>query len=516
MMMTINSERNFTSFLYLLALFMLPTFLFYNFVIPRTAGRMARASSALIPDFPLWTISYPLPTTPSKTAVLHFIIIVICFVIYTTTVYLAWRMPSTRRRITAVFVTTALFWLTSVFAVPTVGTDIFNYILRGRIAAVYGENPYYTAADTYPNDIIYPYASHRYTAHPGGKFPTWMLFNIGLARLGSVSDSPVYSLLLYRTALFLLNGLNLAFIGLILHRMAPRFVIMGLLIYGWNPIVVLFGQSKTDTLMVFWLLLGIWLLVREQSRWAMVALALSGFVKLITLPLAAVYLASQLWQRQWRPFITHSLVFGLTSLVVYLPFLRDLRPIQMAFVIVDNGGPPTNNTAVSTAAATTDIFATLMANLVPLGFLLLLIVAILWQNNSHERRIISWTILMLYFSGFLAESGLSWYLLTLFALVSLTQKPLLILSSLPLSALVFLDNHWNATFNSRFPAPDPDNLLPVLLLGTGAGLAFVVGLITLFYDDRANYKQRIADMIRQVRFRGQRLQPESDRVAQAD
>ena len=103
------------------------------------------------------------------------------FAAYATAIYLAWNQPCGRRCLFVVVGAALLFFLVTVFALPNVNRDIYNYIISGRVAAVYSGNPYQLAPDQFPDDPLYRYASARYTGYPGdNKLPMWMLMNIAL------------------------------------------------------------------------------------------------------------------------------------------------------------------------------------------------------------------------------------------------------------------------------------------------------------------------------------------------
>ena len=87
----------------------------------------------------------------------------------------------------------------------------------------------------------------------------------------------------------LFNLANLLLIARILQAVQPRQLLAGLGCMLWNPIVIAYGQSKVDTVMVFFLLLAALALVQEKRKLVVIALGVSALVKLITLPLIAVY-----------------------------------------------------------------------------------------------------------------------------------------------------------------------------------------------------------------------------------
>lgn len=222
------------------------TFFFYNLIIPQTPGRMTRPTASLIADLPLWSfitsLPLPVPQNSHLVAVLLVGFSLIAFASYALAIFITWRNKYQLKTLFIVIISSLSFFQLSVWSLPNVNTDIYNYILRGRVAAVYNANPYYVAADEFPEDPIYPYASHKYTVKPGGKLPAWMSINILLARIAG--DDVIANLLIYRSAFFVFNAMTLLLIGLILKKIKPGYVLPGLLMYAWNPIVVMYGQSK--------------------------------------------------------------------------------------------------------------------------------------------------------------------------------------------------------------------------------------------------------------------------------
>lgn len=334
-----------------------------------------------------------------------------------------------------------LFSFFNVWSLPNLNTDIYNYIIRGRVAAVYGENPYGVAADQFPNDPIYPYASHRFTDEPGGKLPAWMALNIFLA--GVSGHNPINILLTYRLALLFFNLANLALIVLIVHALDARYVLAGAVLYAWNPIVILFAQSKTDTVMVTFVLLAVWLMVKGIRWWLpFTILVLSALVKLITVPLIGVYLLRSLKLRRWWEVIGSTVIGAVLagSTVLLLYFSSEGGQVLWTYVgLVEKAGTSTPS---------------LMRNLVLVAFAGIIGVTGFLQNDSRQRLLVGWAVIMLFFSLFVTRFTLSWYLLTPIAIVAL-------IGSWPMHALIvvisfssLLFNVWDTTFTRAFPSPD--------------------------------------------------------------
>lgn len=423
-----------------LAFLLLISYSFYSFIVPQTPARLMRPSARLIHEFPLWSFiaSFRLPIlqTGQGVAILLVSFGLTAFTIYALALYVSWRAPSKPANIVVVLLAAVVFFAISAFSLPNFSTDIFDYIVRGRVATVYDSNPYYTPADRFPDDPIYTYASHQYTRLVADKMPTWMIINTLLARL--TDDNPVTDLLVYRLVFMLFNLANVAIIGLIAHKLNRQHKITGIVAYAWNPIVALHGQGKADTVLVFFLLLAILLLIKTRSYLAIVSLTLSVFVKLITLPLMIVYLLREARLKRWRQLGIDTLLLLLTTLAIYAPFAREPGLIlrHLSFLSVAGSAIP---------GSTRLLFV--------LAFGVFILVVCLFQDGSHEKLLGSWALVTLFFSLFLTKFGLSHYLITLVALTSLTLDWRILPITTTLSFSGFIFNTWYTNSNSTFPLP---------------------------------------------------------------
>ncbi|HEX6384465.1 MAG TPA: hypothetical protein VF177_07330 [Anaerolineae bacterium] len=426
----------------LLACLSLPVYLFYAFVIPQTPGRLARASTSLIPELPVWSaaVSLPVPVPQDSylVAILLIVFAVLGFAGYGAAIYLSWNRRANAYLCATVVTAAIIFFLISTWSLPNSSTDIYNYMMRGRTAAVYHSNPYYVAADEFPEDPIYPFASHNYTSTPGDRPPAWLLINIFLASIAG--DDPVTNLLVYRFALFGFSVANLAFIVMILRRLNSRHVLAGVVLYSWNPIVVMFGSSKTDSVMVFFLLSAILLLLMERKKIAVVLMGLSVLVKLITLPFVAVYLLRSLRLKQWRQFAVDTVLLGLTASALYLPFLEDPRLFLRLVDLLGTGGASAGGPAI-------------VSTLLKAVFVLVIATVGLRADGDNRQLLRQGAVVVLVFSILLTRVSLSWYLLTLIGLVSLVLDGRLAVMTLALSFLSFLMNTWQSAFGGGFDAP---------------------------------------------------------------
>lgn len=430
-----------------LALILLLATFFYSFIVPQTAGRLTRTSVALIPELPLWSsivsLQLPIPQSSTVAAGALIVVTVLAFAAYGLAVTLSWNRRPHRRTVTFIALISCLLSLVSALSLPNTSTDIFNYIVNGRIAAVHNSNPYTATADEFPDDPVYPYASKNYTGISADKLPVWVLTNILLAELTG-SDATT-NLLIYRLALLLFNMANLLLVGIIANRLNPRYLASALVIYGWNPVVIVHAQSKSDTAMALLLLISVLFLIKERRLIAVSAIVLSVLVKLFTLPLLAVYELRNLRLRRWRALIADILIFGIAPLVLFHGYWPDSDLPARFIALLEIAGA---------------LAPGVMRIVLIVGFALLILGVSYVQDGSTEKLLWAWALVMLYFALFLTKFGLAWYLITPLAIVSLVFDWRVVLLSGALSFTSFLFNTWYSTFTKAFSPPEISALPP--------------------------------------------------------
>ncbi|HLE52632.1 MAG TPA: hypothetical protein VI755_11250 [Anaerolineales bacterium] len=425
----------------LLALCLLIVYFTYCFIIPQTPARLTRPSASLVSDFPLWSwivsVPLPIPNDPKSVAILLVATPVVAFAVYGSVVFLSRKLQARSSTLALVLIPTGAYLLLSTFALPNLNTDIFNYMLRGRLAAVHNKNPYRIAADEIPHDPVYPYASHDYTdIAEWWKLPMWTAIEIGLAKL--TGEDVAENLFIYRVAFLLVNVSNLVLIAIIINKLYPHYLLSSLVLYAWNPIIVILGQSKGDTFIVFFLLLAILLLVFERRNFAIVPLTLSVLIKMTTLPFAAVYLLIDLRRKRWRDYIILGILFSLIAAIFYIQFdVGDYLATQLFSIIGMSGGSAPE----------------FLRSLLRVVFVVLIIVVGLTRSGEIKQLILGWAILALFFSLFLIDYGKAWYLIPLIALACLIPDWRTTSMTYALSFLGFLIYTWNSGFNKVFSAP---------------------------------------------------------------
>lgn len=447
-----------------LALLMLLPVMFFNYLYPLSPARIERPATALIEDVGLWrwTADQQPDALDDQRSLAVLIVLgsVISFGAYGLGIWLVWRRAPSRALLAIVLVSALVFMVLSLWSLPNFNTDIYDHILRARTITEYGENPYTVEPAAFPQDPVFPYTSPKFIYMTTDKLPTWTL--VSAASAAVAGDDPVANLLVARGTITLFNLANVLLIVLILRRWSPLYAMAGAVTYGWNPVNIILTQGKPDPVMVFFLLLGVLMLTARRYRLMVIFLALATLTKLIPLPLAGIYFLREIKARRWKEVIIGGLLFALTVIVLYLPFVNTLDVVEDQFGLLRRGGS-------GLPSGIRYIFAA--------GF----VVIVLWFGLRHadtDREMLwSWALAMLYFALFLTKIVNSWYHLTFIAIAAVAIRWPMLLMMLAITWSSFLLNMWRAASTPEFALPSPDVprlvlylVLPVLALLVTLGL----------------------------------------------
>jgi hypothetical protein len=126
--------------------------------------------------------------------------------------------------------------------------------------------------------------------------PLWTQFEAGIGRIATGIPAQVLSIKLVVVAFSVGTA---AMIWLILGIVAPRSQFTGVLIYLWNPVVIveLAGEGHNDAAMLFFVLLSLWLVVRARQTASAASLAFGALVKIVAVMIAPLQLAYA-WRTQ--------------------------------------------------------------------------------------------------------------------------------------------------------------------------------------------------------------------------
>jgi uncharacterized membrane protein YozB (DUF420 family) len=232
---------------------------------------------------------------PSLAAGLGYIALIgLLYVFY----LLAYRLISKREEglsLLSILLITAAFCLPLLLTYPINATDIYRYFIQARISAVYSESPFTVPPSALEGDPYAPLAGEwaDFTTPYG---PVWELTAGTLTRIAP--DDLWTSLLVFKAlaALAFLGGAVMIWLSLSRSNAPNR--AGATILWAWNPTLLLIFvmDGHNDSLMLFWLLAGWWLIDRGRVQVGMILMLLAPLTKAIALlPLPFFFLAS--WRR---------------------------------------------------------------------------------------------------------------------------------------------------------------------------------------------------------------------------
>ena len=262
------------------------------------------------------------------------LVLVSLFVVYFRLLHCLRRQPQPDARLAVILAGVLLFSLPLVISPYLFSTDIYSYIMYGRVAALYGGNPAITAPSAYAHDAFFPYLI-AWQSTPSVYGPVWTLFSHGLTLLVErAGGGPWLYLLAYKLTMLAAHLASTLLIWQIVRTWKPGQQVYAALLYAWNPVVLIefVGSAHNDALMICLILLAVLCTQRGYWRSAVVALLAAALVKWIAVllvPLWAIY-----WLRQQMTWRARLLLAGQAAVIViigatlsYLPYGQVLQSI---------------------------------------------------------------------------------------------------------------------------------------------------------------------------------------------
>jgi hypothetical protein len=186
--------------------------------------------------------------------------------------------------------------------------DVFGYMAYGRLAAVYGLNPYVWPPSAIDKDPVVSWVAEVWRTYACPYGPLWLDVQTGLASvLGSFA--PVQQAVAYRVVASVLLLACLALLWDVMahmRRLDRQERLRALAALAWNPLVLLevVGSAHNDALMAAFSLLALVPLTRRlpaDHLTSGLCFTLGALVKYLSgLGLACVALAAAARARSWR------------------------------------------------------------------------------------------------------------------------------------------------------------------------------------------------------------------------
>jgi hypothetical protein len=258
--------------------------------------------------------------------------------------------PATRRAHRQVIAVIVGSWLLASLALLAVAPggeahDIFDYLFRGRMVAELGASPLADPPELFPDQPFYAYIT--WTDFVDAYGPLWEIASGAVAAAthallvatgrwydgaAQCPDSAAACFMLtsyvlaYRSLAVLLAGLCGWLIYAITARQSPPLERAALLVWLWNPLLLVSSAvgAHNDMVMLLFVLASFWSLQRRWWLAALLLLVLAAHVKLTALTLAPLYGLWLVRQLGWRRALAYAAVTALLGLalswLLYAPF----------------------------------------------------------------------------------------------------------------------------------------------------------------------------------------------------
>ena len=176
-----------------------------------------------------------------------------------------------------------LLALPLLFAYPINATDVYRYVIRGRVASVYGQSPFVAPPSTFIGDPFMPLAG-EWAGETSPYGPLWEIVAAGVTAISG--DNLLLGVWLFKLLALVCFLAGAAVIWAAADERPGRAA--AALLWAWNPALLLtFAlNGHNDALMLLWLLLGYWVGRRGRPAAGFLLMCLAALTK----PVAALVL----------------------------------------------------------------------------------------------------------------------------------------------------------------------------------------------------------------------------------
>jgi alpha-1,6-mannosyltransferase len=204
---------------------------------------------------------------------------------------------------------------------PGQSSDLGDYTFRAHMIAHMGTNPLVTPPSAIVTLEQYPYIGWFIDTDPYG--PLWH----GLATVTHIlaGEDFLYNILGFKLLAILATGLTGWLVYMTTRRIIPKAALAATALWLWNPLVLNEGalHGHNDLVLITFMMMGLWLLLRGNGALGLVALVASGLVKVnawILLPVAILWLIRREGLRKaWMPIVSALIASAVIVKLAYMP-----------------------------------------------------------------------------------------------------------------------------------------------------------------------------------------------------
>lgn len=170
---------------------------------------------------------------------------------------------------------------------PFFSIDLYEYIIRGRMSALYGLNPFVCTPNEISTDPLYSIVFWRGTTSCYG--PLWNILAHIFVLLSGSGD--ILNFIAFKAGALLAHIASAWFVYRIAGKLYPEKCGYLAALFLLNPYLIYMNliEAHNDVFMMALALAGIWLLAQGKYAFSVVALAMSVAIKYISLLLAPVF-----------------------------------------------------------------------------------------------------------------------------------------------------------------------------------------------------------------------------------
>ncbi len=216
---------------------------------------------------------------------------------------------------------TGVFGVIFIFAPAVMSQDIFLYATYGRLASFYNVNPYVVSPTAYTTDIF-----HIFLVNKGLGVAHSLWIDMTLPVVLVARESVANILFGFRLLGLVSYMANAMLIWIILSKLKPEMRISGMILFAWNPLVLLVGVSEAhyEIVVITFLLLGVLFFQRRSFLLSWVFVLLATLLNVFCLLLLPFFL-KLLWKetrimRGRRRFLWWLALTSLSAVIVVLAF----------------------------------------------------------------------------------------------------------------------------------------------------------------------------------------------------
>ncbi|MDQ6774896.1 MAG: polyprenol phosphomannose-dependent alpha 1,6 mannosyltransferase MptB, partial [Actinomycetota bacterium] len=204
----------------------------------------------------------------------------------------------------------------ALLAPPLLSTDVFSYMAYGRMAALYGSNPYLHGPNTILDPLI-PLVGTQWAATPTAYGPLFTALSSLLAPLTIAAGVVAYKAIAAASVLVI--------VVVVWHAARLRGLnqVKAAALVGLNPVIVVFGVGggHNDLLMLAFLVTGVYVLLQQKERTSgalIVAATVVKFTAGLLLPFAFAASAAERSDgpRRRLSLLTGAAVAGVLALIL--------------------------------------------------------------------------------------------------------------------------------------------------------------------------------------------------------